>query len=231
MRIFCVILALLALTVPAIAADLATNGGFDLGEVGWTRWSASWGGGQNYIVQNDGLPAPCLRARFIDGAGSFGWYQRIQAAPNGSYSLSADWLGNFGLAGSWAEVMFFRIRPTVADADIVARIDGGAATDIAFKKDSWGQNLPSSANGQWAWESAALSPATGGNNGLVSTDATRTQLVVALKYGHTDTAGPVTGNVRWDNIVVSGPPVPEPAGILALMTGLVGVAGLVRRGK
>lgn len=232
MKRFCILIAVLALATPAFAANLVTNGDFAAGtEDGWTRWSASWGSGQEYLmITTDGTPAPAIRARINAGSGSFGWFQRIQAAPSSSYTLSADWKGNIGLVGSWAEVMFFRIDPTLTDADIVARIDAGAAGDIAFKKDSWGQNLPSSAGGVWDWQSAALSPATGGNGGAVNTNLSKTQLVVALKYGHSQDFGAVTGNVRWDNIAVNGPaPVPEPSTLIALATGLTGIGGLALR--
>lgn len=229
MKKLCAILALLLVAAPAFAANLVVNGTFDNGETGWTRWSASWGGGTEYaIMAADGQPAPALRTRIVAGAGSYGVYQKIQGAAASTYTVSADWFGNIGV-GSWAEIMFFRVNPTtITDDAIVTRINNGAATDIAFKKDSWGQNLADPWT--WAWQSASLSLANGGNGGVVNTNNNATMLVVALKFGHTDSMGPLSGNVRWDNIAVNGPaPVPEPSSLLALFTGFTGIAGFVLR--
>lgn len=233
MKRLCTVLALLLVAAPAFAANLAVNGTFDNGETGWTQWAASWSAGHSWaVVTTDGYPIPSARARLNAGAASFGWFQKVQGAAASSYTISADWFGNFANtnSGCWAEVMFFRVNPTtITDADIITRINTGAATDIAFKKDAWGQNLAASAY-TWAWESAGLSKATGGNNGVVNTNNSATMLVVALKFGHSQDFGPITGNVRWDNIAVNGPaPVPEPSSILAIFTGLTGIAGIVLR--
>ena len=99
----------------------------------------------------------------MDGqTGSFGWSQVVPGCegPAGTCTLTADWEGDIGGSG-WAELMFFCIDENATHDDIVARLDGGAAEDIAFKKDSWGLNPPTA----WTWEPASLSPH--GNGGVI----------------------------------------------------------------
>jgi hypothetical protein len=88
--------------------------------------------------------------------------------------------------------MLFSVSGVDSATDIVTRIDGGAAADIAFKKDTWGENPPTT----WSWENASLSPHPGGSSGGVQSYG---RVVVALKLG----GNPGGGNsASYDNIVL-----------------------------
>ncbi len=204
------IFVVMAMAIATVAgANLVVNGDWSTGdETGWTRWAAGWGSGETWTVDGgNGNPAPAGVTDSTTDSASFGWYQVITTPPVGPYTVSADWEGDVG-SGGWAEVMFFTVA---TGTDPVPAIDAGNAADIAFKKDSWGQNTPPNA---WGWEAASLSPAAGGNNGSVYVSAGE-DLVVATKTGN-------TAAVYFDNIVV----VPEPATVLL---GLTGLAVVLRR--
>ena len=189
-------------------ANLIVNGDFSTGdETGWTQWRANWGSGETWAVTAaNGIPAPAGFTDSTNDSGSFGWYQAITTPTPGPYAMTADWEGTVG-GGGWAEVMFFTV-PTGTDPAGVA--DVGNAADVAFKKDSWGLNPPTT----WGWEAANLSPMTGGNGGFVTVNAGE-DLVVATKTGN-------SAAVYFDNIVV----VPEPA---TVVLGFAGLGMLLRR--
>lgn len=207
MRKFAVLIALVLAT--AASANLLVNGDWSTGdETGWTRWRAAWGTQETWTVTaGNGQPPPAGFTDSTNDNGSFGWYQVITTPAPGTYTLTADWEGDVG-GGGWAELMLFTV-PTGTDPSGAA--DTGVAGDIAFKKDSWGQNTPPNA---WGWEAASLSPATGGNAGT-RTVTTGQDLVVATKTGN-------TAAVYFDNINV----IPEPGTVLL---GFAGLAFLIRR--
>ncbi len=213
-RVFLLSALLLAFTAPAFAA--VVNGDWGTGdETGWTRWAAPWGG-SNYAITNNG-PTPPEGNAFITAGqtASFGWYQVIACPVGWVCTVNADWAGDIGGAG-WAEVMFWTEAAVGGEGN---HADTGNAADVAFKKDSWGMNPPTA----WSWQPANLSPHPSGNNGTVVSQG---YVVVAFKLGS------VSGNpawTSWDNITVTC--VPEPGSLLALGSGLIGLAGVARRRK
>jgi hypothetical protein len=190
------LLAVVAITSSAVAQNLVVNGDFSNGENGWTRWRAPWGGGETYNTANG-------TGDLVDNTGdaSYGWFQVIPVPASEIVTLDAQWMGDIGGAG-WAEVMLWSEATTGGEGN---RADTGAAADIAFKKDSWGQNTPPTA---WSWQAASLSPANGGNAGVVHSLG---YVVVAVKSG-----GFHPGTLSFDNITLT----PEPAAALLLLAGL-----------
>jgi len=185
----------------SVASAGVVNGDFSAGETGWTRWAAPWGAA-NWTICADGPTLPEGELYLMQGqTGSFGWYQVVECPESWICTLSADWMGNIGGAG-WAEVMLWSTADPNEDHGL--RADTGNAADIAYKKDSWGMNPPTS----WDWEPASLSPHPDGNGGVVHSLG---YVVVALKLGS------VSGEqvyAEFDNIVLTC--VPEPATTLLL---------------
>lgn len=201
MRTLVCALVLLATVSAASGANLLTNGDFSAGENGWTRWRAPWGGTEQWDASGG------VGLQYGNGGnGSYGWWQAVAVPAGTVVTLSADWNGFIGDAG-WAEVMLY--TSANAGEDWGGRADGGATADIAFKKDSWGLNPPTT----WGWEAASLSPMPGGNGGTLISAG---YVAVATKLG-----GFPLGSVAFDNIVLT----PEPASALLLGLGLA----LVRR--
>lgn len=203
-------LTVVGLLATSAQANLLTNGDWSTGtEAGWTRWNAGWSSNYGWSVTSTGPTVPEGTASFASGQGSFGWYQAVEVNPGSPtvYTVNADWTGQLTSAG-WAEVMLFDMAVGSTPAQIVSKIDGGAAADIAYKKDSWGMNPPTT----WSWQAASLSPHPSGNGGSITVSSNRL-IVVGLKHGH---SGNVTEAVRWDNIVLT----PEPGAIVLMLLGL-----------
>ena len=212
-KLFVLMAVMLAVSTPALAG--LVNGDWGTGdETGWTRWAAPWGA-SNYAVTVGGPTPPEGTASLNQGqAGSFGWFQTIAVPVGLKATVFADWEGLIGGTG-WAEVMFWTQAVPGGEGN---RADVGAAADIAFKKDSWGMNPPTT----WGWQPANASPHPGGNFGTVFSQGF---VVVALKLGSSPGPGAPT-HTSWDNIRVDY--VPEPGSLLALATGLIGFVGLRR---
>ncbi|MGD2205174.1 MAG: hypothetical protein PVH17_00220 [Anaerolineae bacterium] len=192
------LVSILALSVSTIvSAQNFINGDFETGdETGWTQWRASWGSGETWNVNAGGWSGWYGALGNSAAGGSFGWFQRVPVTIAGTYTIDGEWTGNIGSAG-WAEIMFFPAHSTDSDADIITRIDATAApADIAFKKDSWGMNPPTS----WGVEQMSLSPHPSGNGGSI-TVTTEDQIVIAIKLGS-------GGGANWlqlDNITPLDP--------------------------
>jgi hypothetical protein len=199
------LLAVVAVTLQASAANVLLNGDWATGtEANWTRWRAPWGATESWAVTLNGPTAPEGTLSGGGGNGSFGWYQVVAVPAGTTATVSADWSGNIGSSGDWAEVMLF--SSAYANEDWGARADTGAAADIAFEKDSWGMNPPT----DWGWQAASLSPHPSGNGGTIYSAG---YVCVALKVG-----GFPMGWASFDNITVEV--IPEPSAALLLLAGL-----------
>ena len=188
---------LLAVTAAASGANLLTNGDFATGdETGWTRWRAGWGATENWAVAG-GIG----QLYGAGGDGSFGWFQAVPMPVGDIATVDATWTGSIGGAG-WAEVMLYTSANPAADWGFLA--DTGAASDIAFKKDSWGMNPPTT----WDWQPASMSPHPSGNGGMVVSQG---YVAVAVKLG-----GFPMGSVNFEDVTLA----PEPASAMLLCLGL-----------
>jgi len=179
------------------AQTIVVNGNFNAGEAAWNRWRAPWGSGEQWNIVNAGPTPPAGELRG-GGNGSFGWYQIVPAPHNEWVRVDADWAGDIGGTG-WAEVTLFSVAPGTDASTIVTRIDTGNASDIAYKKDSWGMNPPTA----WGWQPASLSPHPSGNGGVVQSQG---WIIIGLKLG-----GQPMGWVRFDHIALSPAPAKGPA--------------------
>jgi len=181
------------------SANLLANGDWSTGdETGWTRIPSSWGINMSWSVTWNG-PTPPEGTLAADG-GSYGWYQTVPVDPGTPCTVTADWAGH---TISWAEVMLWSVPAGTSAADIEATFDAGPTSAIAYKKDAWGMNPPTT----WPWEAAALSPHPSGNGGTVISQGV---VVVGLKLGASGTPG----DASFDNVVLT----PEPS--TALLLGL-----------
>jgi len=193
-------LAVMAFAVSVNAQNLLVNGDFGTGdETGWTRWRAPWGSTEVWSVTSNGPTPPEGTLSGGGGQGSFGWYQVVEVPASEMVAVEADWAGDIGSAG-WAEIMLY--TSDSATADWAGLADAGAAANIAYKKDSWGQNPPTT----WDWEKASLSPANNGNGGVIHSLG---WVCVAVKLG---ASGAPLGVLSVDNITLT----PEPAAALLL---------------
>jgi hypothetical protein len=191
----------LAMAAPAFAQNMLVNGDFSSGdETGWARWRAPWGSTENWsVADTDGMNGPEGELYGAGGNGSFGWYQIVPTFISETVRLDAIWRGDIGGAG-WAELMLFSVPVGTLEADIVTRLDTGAAGDIAYKKDSWGMNPPTA----WDWQPASASPHPSGNGGVIHNIG---WIVVGMKLG-----GFPMNWAQFDNIVLT----PEPTTLLLL---------------
>lgn len=82
----------------------------------------------------------------------------------------------------------------------------------------WGND--GNPNGEWATLTCAIDPGQAGKSGL---------LVMHLDFDFTSKAFSGNNVVIWENVRIDYTPVPEPNGLLALSSGLFGIAGFLRR--
>jgi len=173
------------MAAPALAGNL------DLGDA--IPWKAPWGNAATATDQGNGVFNLAIQP-----TGSAGVFWRLPAYPSELISVCGCWSGDTGDAG-WAEVMMFTSTEGMSDADIIARIDTGAAADIVAKKDSWGLNPPN----PWSLESITLAMTN-----PQEIHATCAEVVIALKVGTVGTKG------SWATYDLTY--VPEPAAALLL---------------
>ena len=211
-KVFALLIALLVFSAPAYA-NLVVNGDFETGdETGWTRWNSSWGGGFSWSVYDAGMGDSTVDGVLATDAGSFGWAQAISVVAGETYTITADWMGNG--SNNWCEVLFFNDD----GRDIVSMMDAPDDSYIIAKVDGWGMNGGMPFSGPIT---SYYYPSGLGTNQVVATGDT---MWVGLKTG----ASGGTTVCAFDDVVVTGPVVPEPASILAMF---IGVGGMILRRK
>lgn len=206
-----------ALALPASAANLLTNPGFESGvqgtvPTGWTRWNASWSGGYYAITDSYAAYSDNYGLReYITGSASFGVYQEVTVTPGNAYKLNGMWRAVTAGPQNWFEIILLDGAFNIDQADsapaVFQNVVAGWDANAAF-------GHPAPAN--WAWEPFS---ATYGNevsayieNGTRT--ATGNKMTVVLKIGCASTTKPT---VYFDDITLT--PVPK-ATVLAPSTQL-----------
>ena len=195
-------LAIMLVVAPATNANLLTNGDWETGdETGWTRTPpTSWGDGSDtWVVGAPGCaPTPANAGHLSCNKGSFGWYQVVPVPASTVVTVEADWMGN---SVDWCEVMLWTAASEPSDDDVNNVFGPGPEAAVAYKKDAWGMNPPTTRD----WEKASLSPHHNGNGGTIHSLG---YVVVGLKLGKSGGGA----SAAWDNITL----LPEPTAALLL---------------
>lgn len=203
-KLFVLAIALMVISAPAFAG--LVNGDFSQGETGWVQIPYGGWGGNGIFSTTGGVGTIALPA----SGGSVGWYQIVtDIAVGATCKVTADWAGsNIG----WQEVDMWSVAAGTTGTQIYSTFNAGALATTAYKIE----------NKTWSMVAASTNSNSAKSYGgtLVNTNG---WMVVALKVGKSG----ASASGSFDNIVLT----PEPGSILALMSGLVGLGGMIIRRK
>lgn len=209
---------------PVAAQNLVNNGGFETGLTGWTAWTGGWGSGYTAAANSSAAYSGSAGLRLgITGEVSFGVYQQISVTAGKSYNLDGMWRG-FSATGNWFEILLIDGTFNTTQAD-----NG----DYCFNNVICGYDVhgafqyPAPANFGWQSFSSIydheVSPYITNGTRVASGNT----MTVVLKMGSVGNSYKPTLFV--DNVTLTQ--VPEPASLLALMTGVIGMVSFARRKK
>ena len=233
-RMFFLLVVLVAISAPSVAANLVVNGDFSSGETGWTQWTH---------LRPEAPPENPAPEFFWDATtgvgkasvryiGNCGWYQMVPTTPGMYYKLTASYM----LTGweSWGNVDLF--NPT--GAEIGADCSGaefGVHDGRIISGCQWAAGLP--IIGEWYGYNPNTHPWVTRSKFFL---ATGNQMVLSLFAAAWYDIGwgtpwqninpPYNVQMNFDNVGVEEFATPEPSSLMALAAGLVGLVGLgIRR--
>ncbi len=241
MRMSCLVAICLALTAsPLFAANLLVNGDFETygagfgnpaaGDTtyvpGWTIWQPRTSQKTIGLVGTDsynGGSAPhsgnYAFTCYSKSSWSGGVYQEVAVTPGTMYQLDGWWKGYSDSGGGyWVEV------GVINGAWNQSIADGGTSSTI------WKQTVqyfPNPNSSPSAYNQLSTEPFLSNGLGTNQITAISNVMTVWIKSGQANTG--LKTRVRVDDMVLTA--VPEPASILALLGGLAGLAGAIRRRK
>lgn len=213
-KVLLLMLAIMLISAPVLATNVVKNGDFSLGTNYWTVWNQ-----RNTFTFDTSAGDAWLKASNYNG----GIYQTFDVVQGATYTISG-WMKSDPYRASymWAEVYIINSgTPGLVNGTDYNPGAGVHGLNIGcVKEDSY-------RTGAATWDESFASTHVWAKT--LTFVAASTKATILLKAGNGGSAA-VTG-VRYDNIVVDGPAVPEPASILAMLTGLGGLGGLVIRRK
>ena len=154
-----VILCMCAAALPAAAAGLEVNGGFETGTgFGWTEWSAPWAVSRpayDYAWATEPYAGTCaLHMSAVNG--SFGVYQEFCVEPGAAFDVTWAWRG-IAAGNGWGEVLIIDAPYSYDMADAPSsypEVTVAAKWEVGFG----GAYPPPSAD--WVEEQSSVTPAS-----------------------------------------------------------------------
>lgn len=234
MRVAFVLAIILMIAAPSFAANLLVNGDFEAAggtmgapgnTPGWTNWSNGAGNRTQGVKGTDaynGGSAPhggaLAWAVYCKSNYSGGIYQEVTVTPGAQYVLDGWWkaISDANKAPYWYEVGMINGAWNQAIAD------NSTASTIWKRTDALFPNPNSDPAGYVQLSTEAF---LAGGLGTNTITAAGNKITVWIKVG----SGHVDGKTRARFDDMSLTQVPEPGGVLAMLTGLAGLAGVVRR--